>query len=131
MLYFYSAVCFSRRHKQYTAINIPRTSDLIFFNSGALPNILHYITLHLTKTHTLIVNFEMFAVTAILCALLHSLAPKMLKMTYYMLYSSNFVVGYCHFHCRWRPFCIFTVRLISPDFSLWGFFAYPSNSSFG
>jgi len=23
-----------------------RTSDLIFFNSGALPNILHYITLH-------------------------------------------------------------------------------------
>ena len=22
------------------------TSDLIFFNSGALPNILHYITLH-------------------------------------------------------------------------------------
>jgi len=27
-------------------MRLPRTSDLIFFNSGALPNILHYITLH-------------------------------------------------------------------------------------
>jgi len=26
-----------------------RTSDLIFFNSGALPNILHYITLQVTQ----------------------------------------------------------------------------------
>jgi len=30
---------------------ISRTSDLIFFNSGALPNILHYITLHMFTFH--------------------------------------------------------------------------------
>jgi len=44
------------------------------------------VSLGLRCPSALIVNFEMLQLGPIACVLMHSLTPKMLKMTYNMLY---------------------------------------------